>query len=194
MTHQTQYCARRVQPFSSKSITRGLLAAMAIGSLAAHQLEAQSCTGTASCSVTNTASVTISAIVSMTLGSTTTTLTAPTESDLTTGYVQASGPSITIKANRTWSLSISTSNTTNWTYSGSDNGVKPIGDLTWATTSGGTYTAITGSAATLYSSQAASNGASKSIFFRVLYPNDLADARVAPGTYSIPIVFTVSAP
>lgn len=160
----------------------------------AERAAAQSCAGANSCTTTMTASVTVPALVSLGLSSASLTLTPPTAADFATGYVQDNGPTITVKANRTWTLAIHTTATTNWTYTGSNAGVKPITDLTWATTSGGTYSAMTSSAATMVTNQAKTNGANPTVFFRTLYPNDYSDARNAPGTYSLPVVFTLSAP
>src|SRR5207247_8926951 len=55
------------------------------------------------------------------------------------------GPSFTIKANRSWTLKIKSQNAANWTYAGSNSGVKPISDLSWSTSAGGTFVAITNS-------------------------------------------------
>jgi hypothetical protein len=124
------------------------------------------------------------------------TLTAPTASDLSgNGYVEDAGPAITVKSNRTWKLQVHTTNATNFTYtSGGQSGVKPITDLTWSNTSSGTYAAITGTAADVTVNNARTNSASPTIFFRTLYPNDFSSDRNAAGTYTVALVFTLSAP
>ena len=163
--------------------------------IAAAPVTAQSCTGTTSCSVTSTASVTVPALVSLDVaGAGAITLTPPTVADLTTGYVEDAGPSITVKANRTWTLSVHTTATTNWTYTGTQGGVKPIGDLTWSETAGGTYTAITNSAAAVVTNQAKTNTGAPTIFFRTVYSSDFSANNNSVGSYSIPLVFTLSAP
>jgi hypothetical protein len=64
----------------------------------------------------------------------TTALTDPTADDVDAGNViPNAGPTFTIKANRSWTLKIKSQNATNWTYSGSFVGVKPIGDPAWST-------------------------------------------------------------
>lgn len=160
----------------------------------AERAAAQSCAGSNSCATTMTASVTVPALVSLGLSSASLALTPPAPGDLTTGYVQDNGPTITVKANRSWTLAIHTTAPTNWTYTGANSGVKPITDLTWSNTSGGTYAAITASAVAILSNQAKTNGANPTVFFRTLYPNDYSDARNAPGVYDLPVVFTLSAP
>jgi len=154
-----------------------------------------SCTGSASCTASVNAQLNIPALVSLQVGSSGNfALTAPTVSDITTnGYVQDAGPAITVKANRSWTLSVSTTNVTNWTYTGTEGGVKPISDLTWSTTSGGTYNAITGTPAVLATGSKTNAGA-PSVYFRTLYPNNFGDNRNSVGQYDINVTFTLTAP
>lgn len=173
-----------------------LLAAMALGTaITASQASAQ-CSGSAgTCNTTNTASVTVGALVKLGMTSATTTLTNPTADDVDAGNVIAdAGPSFTIKANRSWTLKIKSGNATNWTYVGPNAGVKPIGDLAWSTAVGGTFAAITGTDATFTSGASSTNGAAAQAFFRTSWASDFTSASNAPGTYSLPIVFTLTAP
>jgi hypothetical protein len=177
--------------------TRIFLAAMVFGTvIGASQANAQtSCAGVGSCNQTNTASVAVGALVKMTMSSLTTTLTSPTADDIDAGAViPNAGPTFTIKANRSWTLKLKTTNTPSWTYSGSNAGVKPISDLTWAPTVGGTFNAITTSDATLAFGAAATNSGSASVFFRTSWVADFASLANVEGTYSLPIVFTLTAP
>ena len=175
--------------------TRLILAAMVFGIAGASQANAQ-CSGNAgSCNTTNTASVSIGALVKLTMSSPTTALTAPTADDLDLGIViPNAGPTFTIKANRSWTLKIKSQNATDWTYSGLSSGVKPISHLAWSTAVGGTFLAITGSDATFASSASASNGTAAAAFFRTTWLGDFADPSNREGTYSLPIVFTLTAP
>jgi hypothetical protein len=177
--------------------TRFLLAAMVLGTaIGASQANAQtSCGGIGSCTQTNTASVAVGALVKMTMSSLTTTLTSPTADNIDFGaQLVDAGPTFTIKANRSWTLKIKTSNTPNWTYAGGNAGVKPIGDLMWATSLAGTYTAITNSDVTFVNGGSASNGTAAAAFFRTTWVADFASQANVEGTYSLPIVFTLSAP
>jgi hypothetical protein len=177
--------------------TKSLLSAAAtLGMLVGWSpaLVAQSCAGVSSCQVTTTASVTVPALIALDVsGGGALALTSPGADDLETGYVQDSGPTFVVKANRAWTLSVHTTNATNWTYTGDQGGVKPISDLTWSTTASGTYDAIGGTPAPV-ASGARTNGASPAIFFRTLYPADFGDDRNAAGSYSSNLVFTVAAP
>jgi hypothetical protein len=171
-------------------------AVLAVAMLAATvPASAQNCFGVNSCTVTTQASVMIPALIDLTVaGAGNINLTAPTPADLTTGYVQDAGPAITVKANRTWSLAIHTTAATNWTYVGTQAGVKPIEDLTWSNTATGTYAPISGTAASVVSSQARTNAGAPTIFFRTVYSSDFASNANAAGAYILPLVFTLSAP
>jgi len=175
--------------------TRFLAAMVLATAIGATKANAQ-CSGNAgSCNTTNTASVTVGALVKLDMSSATTTLTNPTADDVAAGNVIANaGPSFTIKANRSWTMKIKSGNATNWTYVGSDAGVKPIGDLAWSTAVNGTFAAISGSDATVASGASSSNGTAAGVFFRTSWLNDFTSASNAPGTYSLPIVFTLTAP
>jgi hypothetical protein len=176
--------------------TRTLLAAMVLGTaIGAVQANAQ-CSGNAgTCNTTNTASVTVGTLVKLGMTTSATALTNPTADDVSAGNtLQNSGPIFTIKANRAWTLKIKSGVATNWDYVGSDAGVKPIGDLAWSTASGGTYAAITASDATFASGASSTNGTAASAFFRTSWLSDFTSASNAPGSYSLPIVFTLSAP
>jgi hypothetical protein len=176
--------------------TRALLAAMVLGTVfGASQANAQNCGGIGSCNLTNTASVAVGALVKLTMSSATTALTAPTANDIDVGAIIANvGPTFTVKANRSWTLKIKTTNATDWTYVGSNSGVKPIGDLAWATSAGGTYNAITNSDVTFASGAGATNGGAAAAFFKTTWIADFASQANVEGTYSLPIVFTLSAP
>jgi hypothetical protein len=174
---------------------RFLLAAIVLGSVTASQADAQ-CSGNAGgCLTVNTASATVNALVKLGMSATTTTLSAPTADQVEVGATLAdAGPTFTVKANRSWTLNIRTSNATNWTYVGSNAGVKPISDLTWSNAVAGTYVGISGSDALFLSGAAATNGTSAQAFFKTVWAAGFAQASNAPGTYSLPVVFSLSAP
>ncbi len=176
--------------------TRILLAAMVLGTvIGASQANAQ-CSGNAgTCNTTNTASVSVGALVKLGMGGITTALTAPTADDIDVGAViPNAGPIFSIKANRSWTLKIKSQNATDWTYSGSNSGVKPIGHLAWSTAVGGTFAAITNADATFTSGASSTNGTAAQVFFRTTWLADFSDASNREGSYSLPIVFTLTAP
>jgi hypothetical protein len=178
--------------------TRSLLAAMVLGTaIGASQANAQ-CSGNAgTCNTTNTASVTVGALVKLDMSSATTALTNPTADQVDAGTaIDNSGPSFTVKSNRSWTLKIKANPAVAgfWDYLGSNSGQKPIGDLKWATTSGGSYSAITASDVSFASGASSTNGTAAQAFFRTSWLNDFTSASNAPGAYSLPIVFTLTAP
>jgi len=176
--------------------TRFILAAMVIGStISVNQAGAQ-CSGNAgSCNSTNTASVTVNALVKLGMSSATTSLTSPTADQVEVGATIAdAGPSFTIKANRSWSLNVKTTNPASWTYVGSNGGNKPISDLTWSNAVNGTFAGISPTDALVTSGAGASNGQAAQIFFRTVWAAGFTQPSNAPGTYSLPVVLTLSAP
>jgi hypothetical protein len=178
--------------------TRFLLAAMVLGTaVGAAQANAQGCSSnTGACNTTNTASATVGVLVKLAMSpSATTTLTDPSVTDIETGNVLADvGPTFTIKANRSWNLNVKTSNPANWTYVGSFGGTKPISDLTWSNAVAGTYVGISSVDALFLSGTGATNGTAASAFFKTVWAAGFTQPSNAPGVYSLPLVFTLSAP
>lgn len=177
--------------------TRFLLAAMVLGTaIGATQANAQNCSSnTGTCNTTNTASATVGVLVKLGMSLGTTTLTDPSVSDIELGAVLADvGPTFTIKANRSWNLNVKTSNPANWTYVGSFGGTKPISDLTWSNAVAGTYVGISSSDALFLSGASATNGTAASAFFKTVWAAGFTQPSNAPGSYSLPLVFTLSAP
>jgi hypothetical protein len=175
---------------------RFLLAALVLGSLAgANQANAQ-CSGNAGgCLTINTASATVNALVKLGMSATTTALSSPTADQVDIGATIAdAGPTFTVKANRSWTLNIRTSNPATFTYAGSFSGAKPISDLTWSNAAAGTYAAISSSDALFLTGAAASNGTAAQAFFKTVWAAGFTQPSNAPGTYSLPIVFSLSAP
>ena len=176
--------------------TRFMLAAMVLGTaIGANQASAQ-CSGNAgSCNSTNTASVTVNALVKLGMSAATTTLSSPTADQVEVGAnIADAGPSFTIKANRSWTLNIKTTNAATWTYVGSLGGTKPISDLTWSNAVAGTYAGITSSDALFLSGAAATNGSAAQVFFKTVWAAGFTQPSNAPGVYSLPVVFTLSGP
>ena len=178
------------------SATRYLLAAMVLGSaISATQANAQ-CSGNAGgCLTVNTASATVNALVKLGMSATTTTLSSPTADQVEIGATLADvGPTFTIKANRSWTLNIRTSNPAQWTYVGTLGGSKPISYLTWSNAVAGTYSGIGSTDALFLSGAAATNGTAAQAFFKTVWAAGFTQPSNAPGIYSLPIVFSLSAP
>jgi hypothetical protein len=163
--------------------------------LAASPIAAQTCTGVTSCTATQTASLTIPSLVSLDLGVGTYTLTQPVPGDLAAGYkLETAAPNITVRANKAWTLSVMAA-APNFTAAGGL-GVRARGRLYWANAVGAdlsTYTAMTGSAATV-DAGAATNGATPQVFYASSYASSYADPSNVPDTYTLALTFTLAAP
>jgi hypothetical protein len=176
--------------------TRFLMAAMVLGTaIGVEQANAQ-CSGNAgSCNTTNTVSATVNALVKLGMSAASTSLSSPTADQVEAGALLAdAGPSFTVKANRSWTLNIKTTNPASWTYVGSFGGTKPVSDLTWSNAVGGTFVGISSSDALFLSGAGATNGAAAQAFFRTVWAAGFTQPSNAPGVYSLPVVFTLSAP
>jgi hypothetical protein len=71
--------------------------------------------------------------------------------------------------------------------------MKAMTDLTWSS-DGSTFVPIIAADATLASSETATDGTAAAVFFRTLYNANFSHSSNRPGTYDIPVVFTLSAP
>jgi hypothetical protein len=176
--------------------TRFLLAAMVLGSAISVSKASAQCSGNAGgCLTVNTASATVNALVKLGMSTTITTLSSPTADQVEVGATLADlGPTFTVKANRSWTLNIRTSNSGNWTYVGSNGGVKPISDLTWSNAVAGTYVGMSSTDALFLSGAAATNGTAASAFFKTVWAAGFTQPSNAPGVYSMAVVFSLSAP
>ncbi len=176
--------------------TRFLLAAMVLGTaMAANQANAQCSGNLGTCNTTNTASVTVNPVVKLGMGGTTTSLTSPTADQIEAGaLIPDPGPTVTITANRSWTLNIKTTAASNWVYVGSLGGTKPISDLLWSNASGGTFAGMNSTDAVFLTGAGATNGFAAQAFFKTVWAAGFTQPSNIPGVYSLPVVFTLSAP
>ena len=151
-------------------------------------LAAQSCT-TNPCTVNGTITVSVGTTYRLLLSATSTTLTPPTLAAFAAGHQDNVGPSLTVSANRPWQVSISPAAAT-WTGSGGASTTKAASDLTWALAVAGPYQALSGSANLFSGTQGATASRSAQMYYRTLWSLS-ADQ---PGTYTLAVVFTITAP
>ena len=175
--------------------TRFLMTAMVLGSvIGASQVNAQ-CSGNNSCNTTNTASVVVNALVKLGMGTSATTLTSPTVAQVEIGATIAdAGPTFTIKANRSWTLNIKTTNAGLFTYVGSNAGTKPMSDLTWSNAVAGSFVGISSTDALFLSGAGATNVLAAQAFFRTVWAAGFTHPSNAPGPDSLPIVYPLPPP
>lgn len=185
-------------------------------------LHAQSCpasapSGAPTCSEPLNAVATVSHLLQLTVsGGAQTTLASPavaaydssaSASSANQYPVGATGPTVTVKANRGWRLTVSAQND-DWTFApdatyqqcrpgggtyssctGSSTAVagKSAADLAWSLNANTAFAGLTSTPA-LISSNTTGSSASYTLYYRVrwLYASDV------PGTYTLPVVFTVT--
>jgi hypothetical protein len=165
----------------------------------AEQATAQtSCISTfpAPCSTTGTSlgvTINISRAVLVTLSPGSTTLAPPTVADYNAGYAATTGPTATVKANTAWTLSISSATAT---WSAVDTQTeparvgKPASDLLWSATAGGTFVGLTTTPVQISAGTLTGTGTPVTLFYRANYAWTLD----TPGNYTLPVVFTLTAP
>lgn len=180
--------------------TARILPVAVIALAVASAARAQTCTNagvaSASCSVVATASATVQHVVSMNIGSTTLALSGISSiADYSAGGVATKSDvnlhSITVRANRSWALSVN-ANAATWTFTpagGTTDPSKVAGDLGWSTTGAAPYTAMTTGAATV-----SSGSATNSTVIPMSYQETYNITKDVPGSYSLGLTYTISAP
>jgi hypothetical protein len=147
--------------------------------------------GPASCSVNGSVTGTMQRIVRLTLTPTNFGLTMPTDVDFavagTVQKVDAAAQVALVRANATWSLTIQSAAA--WTGTG-NTAAKAIGDLEWTSDAGVTYTPISATAANLATAQPKTAGTNVNVGYRTSW----SLANDSPGTYSLALTFTLTAP
>jgi hypothetical protein len=117
-------------------------------------------------------------------------LVAPSGLDYDAGFGLTVGPVLTMKANVSWTVTLRATQAL-WTASPAPaRADKPVTDLQWGVAAAGPFTDLTTSATTIATGAAGTNGTSIPLHFRVKY----AWLLDSPGTYSIPLQLTVTAP
>jgi hypothetical protein len=134
--------------------------------------------------------ITITRAVRMALSTTGIALDAPTADEFDATFGQTTGPTLTVKSNAAWTV---TTRVTQGTWSASLPpawAAKPADNLQWSTTGAPlSFTDYTTTNATVQSG-VASAGTVIQLYFRVKY-SWLTDT---PGSYSIPVQFTITSP
>jgi len=179
-----------------RSIFRAALVAGVIGlPMTASSASAQ-CTATgapANCGLPGTVSMIPGRVVRLQMSAVSTPLTAPVPADFDAGFNATTGPTLTVSANASWTLSLRAVAAT-WTATNTSPGAparanKPAGDLKWGMLSTGPFAALTTSDVTLVTGTATASNAT-TLYFQTLY-NWTLDT---PGNYSLAIVLTLTSP
>src|ERR1700720_146619 len=151
------------------------LAMAGIGLPAAASSASAQCTASgapASCGLPGSVSMTAGRVVRLQMSAGSTSLTAPVPADFDAGFNATSGPTLTVSANASWTLSLRAVAAT-WTATNTSPGAparanKPAGDLKWSKLSTGPFAALTTSDVTLVTGTATASNAT-TLFFQTLY-------------------------
>jgi hypothetical protein len=138
---------------------------------------------------TQAANITITRAVLMSLSASSVALASPVSADYIAGFGQTTGPSLTAKANTGWNVAIRATQAT-WTASPAPaRANKPTADLQWGVAAAGPFNDLTTTNVTVQSGVATA-GTVIPLYFRVKYAWTLD----TPGTYSLPLQLTITAP
>lgn len=154
------------------------------------------CVGITTCTLSPTASLTIPKVVRLAVSAATIPLTTPdfaTDSLNGQDEVTTFG-GISVRANHPWTINVSSASAA-WTYTpaaGASGGARVREDLEVQANCAGAWAALSGTASTI-ASGALTNGAAAGVCLRTNFPNDYADVRNRPGTYTIALTLTLAA-
>ncbi len=186
------------RPVSARAVrVRALAALLAAGlALAAGPAGAQGTCNVnfrASCNVgasaTAAMNLTIPAVVRLSAPAATLALPAATATEFTAGFGTALSVPLTLRANTTWSVTLRATAAT-WTGTGPlARTNKPAADLQWGLAAAGPFTDVT-TGGTGISAGAATAGQTIPLHLRVRYAWTLD----RPGSYSLPLQLTITAP
>jgi hypothetical protein len=136
------------------------------------------------------ATMTNPALLQLTVSPTSSSYTAASsDMNVTTGLATPSLVTLTVEANRSWTVQVS-GNTAFWTASAGAWTSKPVGDLIWSLTPTGTTTAMSTTAKTVTTGSPGLGTPGTSVYMRPLahWTTD------KPGTYSMTVTFTLTTP
>lgn len=163
----------------------GIACTAALASPAAAQCTVAGLTG-ATCVQNRTITATVLRTVRVTITPTVTTLTSPTDADFNLGFSASSGPTIQVKANRTWQVTVRSAAAT-WTGTLGARTNKPLADLLRGPSITGGWTAVSATDAVF-----ATGGATDATIAPIFYRVNWFFALDRPGVYTISIQYTIS--
>jgi len=109
--------------------------------------------------------------------------------DVAAGLSTTTTVTLTVQANRNWTAQVSGA-TAVWSGSAGAWTAKPVSDLLWSTTSGGSGTAMSVTPATALTGTPGAGGSGTPLYFRPVV-HWLTDT---PGVYTMNVVFTLTSP
>jgi hypothetical protein len=170
--------------------SRTLFAALVLTATVAIPAAAQTnpCT-TSGCAVTDKVSLKVNPLVRLSLSQTTTALNSPDTTAYDAGSSTTAGPTVSVKANRSWSLTVKAGAATFTPALGASGYNKPAGDLGVKIAGGSTVAGLSTTAASLAS------GTSGGVFSgAVTYTTKFDWTKDIPDDYTMDVVYTITAP
>jgi hypothetical protein len=134
----------------------------------------------ATCNVVNTLSNTVPTVARLSIDQSSTSLTTPLASQFNGAAVNTVGPTLTVNANHAYSIA---SSATAWT--GTGNTAKPVSDLT-VSFNNGSFSALGATPMT--------GSATEQDLFHLSYNTLYHWTTDTPGTYSLAVTYTLTAP
>ncbi len=158
------------------------------------ELEAQAaCNGGPACTVVVSLQLERPYVASLELSQSVTTISSVTATELSTGFTDHAGPQLRVKANAPYRITVQAAQD-RWLYNGGAAGPqKPAADLQWSGTATGPWTSSAVSAG-LWPRSAAAAPATAGVTIPVFYRIQWDWAASLPGTYTIPVNFTLTSP
>ena len=145
------------------------------------------------CSIAGQIVFTAIGLLSLQTSSATTVLRSPTPADYNAGFNTTVGPTLTVRANQSWTVHIRSAAPL-WTATNTSGNVaarptKPAADLRWSTASNGVFTPTSTTDVTVVNGLA-SDGTIVTLHFRTVYNWSLD----TPGNYSLALMLTLTSP
>lgn len=139
-----------------------------------------------SCTLNRGITATVRNTVRLTVTQTLHAVSTPTDADFENGFSVHAGPSLDVKSNTSWQVTVR-SNNGQWTGTGGARVNKPRADLSWGVSASGPWTTMTNTA-TVFATGTATSGFAAVIYFRINW----FFALDTPGTYTINTLYTIS--
>jgi hypothetical protein len=162
-----------------------LVGLSALASPVAAQCTVVGLTG-ATCVQNRNITATVLRTVRVTITPTVTTLASPNDTDFNNGFSVSAGPTVQVRANRNWQVTVRSTAAT-WTGTAGARTNKPRADLLRGTSIAGPWTPISGTAA-VFATGGPTDATVAPLFYRVNW----FFALDRPGVYTISIQYTIS--
>ena len=174
----------------------GFFAGLALAAIVATPSASQAqllCVGNVTCGVSPIVSLTIPRVVRLAVAQTTIVLdTLVWSTDSLNGQnVATTYAGVNVRSNMAWTINVSAA-AANWTYVGSELGVRPRATLLFQPNCAGVFSQMSAIPAMVLSG-IRTNGASPNLCLQTNFPADYADAANRPGAYTLTLTLTLAA-